>query len=165
MLVLESFTYKKDQSLLVEKLQAFKRSCSTSCWLQEVLRVRPACPTPLCFIFCLAPVSLWPQAEPWTLALPLVSVLPQSLAPVTSLILFQLHGLCFGMLFMFSQPFHPCFVPGLTLHPQLSANILHKSILLLPIQELFSKPQQIRLYKLVKEPDITGTLIAVRNYG
>lgn len=36
---------------------------------------------------------------------------------------------------------------------------------MLPIQELFSKPQQIRLYKLVKEPDITGTLIAVRNYG
>lgn len=36
---------------------------------------------------------------------------------------------------------------------------------MLPIQELFSKPKQIRLYKLVKEPDITGTLIAARNYG
>lgn len=36
----------------------------------------------------------------------------------------------FGMLSMFSQHFHPCFVPGLTLHPLLSANILHKSILL-----------------------------------
>lgn len=36
---------------------------------------------------------------------------------------------------------------------------------MLPIQELLSKPKQIRPYKLVKEPDITGTLIAVRNYG
>lgn len=35
----------------------------------------------------------------------------------------------------------------------------------LPIQELFSKPQQIGLYKSVRAPDITGTLIAVRNYG
>ena len=82
MLVLESFTYKKDQSLLVEKLQAFKRSCSTSCWLQEVLRVRPACPTPLCFIFCLAPVSLWPRLSHglwlshWYLCYP--SLWPQS---------------------------------------------------------------------------------------
>lgn len=131
MFLLESCTYKKAPSVLVEKLQAFERSTDkNNCWLQG-LRVRPVFPKPLCFIFCLAPVSLWPQTEPWILALPLVSlVLPQYLASVTSLILIQIHGLCFGMLSMFSQHFHPCFVPGLTLHPHLSANILHKSILL-----------------------------------
>lgn len=36
---------------------------------------------------------------------------------------------------------------------------------MLPIQELFAKPQQIRLYRGVEEPDITGTLIAGRNDG
>jgi hypothetical protein len=36
---------------------------------------------------------------------------------------------------------------------------------MLPIQELFSKPRQIRLKKSVKEPDITGAVTAVRNDG
>lgn len=77
MLVLESCAYKKDESILVvEKVRAFERSISTNCWLQEGLPGRPwecCLPEPLCFLFCLAPVSVWPQTEPRTLALPLVS--------------------------------------------------------------------------------------------
>lgn len=91
---------------------------------------------------------------------------PQYLAPVTSLILFQLHGLCFGMLSIFFSAFPPLFCSWLDFAPSSQCQYLAQvRFAMLPIQELLSKLKQIRLYKLVKEPDITGMLIAVRNYG
>lgn len=114
----------------MEKLQAFEKNFSTNNCCLAISSPSEAFPEPL----ALSSAWLCPlvtQTEPWTLALPLVSlVLPHHLAPGPSLILVQVHGLCFGMLSMFSQHFHPCFVPGLTLHPHCSANILHKSVLL-----------------------------------
>lgn len=151
----------------MEKLQAFKRSVSTiNGWLQ-VLQVRPVFPEPLCFIFCLAPISLWPQTEPRSLALPLVSLaLPQYLAPVTSLILFQIHALWLWNVVHVFSAFPPLFCSWLDFAPSSQCQYLAQvHFAMLPIQELFSKPKQIRLYKLVQEPDITGTLIAARNYG
>lgn len=163
MLVLESFTYEKDQSWLVEKLQAFQRSRSPSCWLQEVL---PGPAPRLCALssawllsacdprlshglwlshWCLCYPNLWPRSRPWFCFNCMDCALEccPCFLSLSTLVLF-LAWLCTlsSVPISCTSPF--CYVTNI---------------------KLFSKPQQIRLYKFVKEPDITGTLIAVRNDG
>lgn len=149
----------------MEKLQAFERSISTNnCWLQDVFPARPS----------LSPSALFPIGS-------VKLVTPQS----HRLWLLHWYLLCYPNIWPQSRPWTcfnymdcaleccPCFLSNST--PALFLARLY-TLSSVPISctspfcyvtntETVSKPKQIRLYKLVKEPDITGTLIAVRNYG
>lgn len=87
-------------------------------------------------------------------------------APVTSLIPLQLHWtVLWNVVHVFSA-FPPLFGSRLDFAPSSQGQYRAQvHFAMLPIQELFSKPKQIRLHKSVKGPDITGTLIAGRKHG
>lgn len=69
----------------------------------------------------------YPKNPDWTpdLGSHSVSLLQRSLAPVTSPNVSSTQTVLWNAV-VFSQHFHPCFVPGLTLYLSLCANVLHK---------------------------------------
>lgn len=166
MLVLEKYTYKRDQSKLVEKLQAFKHSISTNnCWLQNVCPARPSLSPCALSAAWLCQLVTPDRATDFGSPVGITCATPISgsnhiLDPVSTT-----RTVLWNAVHVFSV-LPPLLCSWLNFAPSSQCQYLAQvHFAMLPIQELFSKPKQIRRYKLVKEPDITGTLIAVRNYG
>lgn len=101
---------------------AFERIDRKNCWSQGVLPVKLK--QYLCSVFW---HRCYPKIPDWTpdFGSHSVSLLQRSLAPVTSLNVSSTQTVLWNAV-VFSQHFHPCFVPGLTLYLSLCASVLHK---------------------------------------